>query len=167
MTKQKQKFTRATGAPINDEDAQVVGEFFTELAERSKVDDIRSLDPKTAFAAVEKTPKNHPIRRVYNWNEKDAARKFWIGFTRTLLNSVRVVAVVGNVKKNVPVFVLADTKTRGDSVVTRRRHIIRADVVSHNAELMSAVGFKIRTIINGVEQVEHLIADNKGVLRGP
>src|ERR1700730_10998218 len=90
---QTRQYVRAPGAPIgSDKDAEIIGRCLQQIADEHRVDNVRSLDKKLVFGIIESDP-NHPMRRFYDWDERNAARAHWIERTGTLIRSVRVVVV--------------------------------------------------------------------------
>ena len=146
------RFARASGAPISDEDAQIIGEELLRIAEAHKVDGIRSLDKHLVFAEVENDP-NHPLRRFYNWNEREAARLHWVDRTALLIRSVRVVTIEARVERHEPMFVRADVCTPEQP---KRTKVLRDDVLANDPIFASAIGYQVRSIENALRQLEGL-----------
>lgn len=94
----KPQFVKASGAPFSDEDVQLIGAELLKIAAANRVLDVRLLDKKIVFAAIEADPK-HPLRRFYDWDVKSAARKHWINWTAKLIASVRIEWKIGKVRR--------------------------------------------------------------------
>lgn len=162
------RFVRAPGAPIGDDDAVLIGNELLKIAEANKVGDLRLLDKKLVFAQIEADAK-HPLRKFYNWDVQQAARRHWIEQTGTLIRSIRVVEVAARLPgKPQPMFVFAEV-TGKDSTETRRTHVLRSDLLNNDPAFASAIGYQIRHIRDALMQLEGLTSsrcpDNVARLR--
>lgn len=155
MKKTKPRFIRASGAPFSDEDIQLIGTELRKIAEANRVDDIRLLDKNLVFAAIE-ADHNHPLRRFYNWNINEVARKYWINVTtHKLIMSVRIEWGVGKFTRPLPITLSADLPRVQHGTV--RKRVLTEDALLNDPVFASAVGIQIRSIDQQLARLESLV----------
>src|SRR5258708_29495091 len=79
---------------LSDADAQSAGPALRGIAEKHKVNDIRSLTGEIVWAEIE-ADRHHPLRQLANYNvsQHDAARAHFVEVTRRLISGIRIVTV--------------------------------------------------------------------------
>ena len=151
------RYVRATGAPISDEDAQVIGTCLAALAEQNRVSDVRSLSKSTVLAAVEADP-DHPMRPYYEWDDAIAARKHRLEHTSVLIRSIRIQAVsVGPLPQLKPMFVSAEVPQLKGPVA--RRYVLTDDATRSDPVFASAIAQHMKRIIDSLASLELLTRD--------
>jgi hypothetical protein len=83
------RFVPAPGASCSKEDARLIGRELQKIADAQGVQHFRELNERVVFETIE-ADKEHPLRRFYDWNMRDAARRHWIECTRKLIRSVQM-----------------------------------------------------------------------------
>lgn len=151
----KPHFVKASGAPFSDEDVQLIGAELLKIAAANRVLDVRLLDKKIVFAAIEADPK-HPLRRFYDWDVKSAARKHWINWTAKLIASVRIEWKIGKFTRPLPLTISAEIP-RLRYGATRKR-VLTEDALADDPIFASAVGFRLRNIDTLLSGLETLLA---------
>ena len=156
-TRMSSRYVAATGAPFSDEQAQVIGVELAKIASANAVDDIRSLDKRLVFEAVQRDPK-HPLRQFYEWDESEAAVKHWLAHTGLLIRSVRIVHVtLGKRSKPQPMFLYdPDHPRRSPNEKTRRGHVLTEDALANDPAFASVLSQQIRMISLAVDRLEHV-----------
>lgn len=150
------KFVPASGACFGSKDAPIIGEALQRIADANRVDDIRSLSPRSVFELVKLDPE-HPLRPYYNWNVKEAAEAHWIAHTSLLIRSIHVIEVnAGRRDVRHPMFVVADAPIRGGG--NKRSRVLHEDVIANDPVFMSAISVHVRRIQQAVAQLEKLIS---------
>jgi hypothetical protein len=154
------RFARASGAPISDDDAQVIGLELMKIAEANKIGDVRQLTKHLIWAALKADPA-HPLWEFCPKRDTaSAAEAFWLAWSGKLINYVRVIVIQGKIPTYKPLFVY--TETSGVQARTSRRaHVLREDALSHGPEFASAFGFQVRAIINSVDRISWCIGDRE------
>jgi hypothetical protein len=163
VKKTKPRFIKASGAPFSDEDIQLIGAELLKIAEANRIRDVRLLDKKIVFAAIEVDP-NHPLRRFYDWDIKKAARKHWVEWTHKLIMSVRIEWAIGKFTRPLPITLSADVP-RLQYGATRKR-VLTQDALLSNPIFASAVGIRLRSLDQQLAQLEALVAEYKGARLG-
>jgi hypothetical protein len=158
ITKLPMRFARASGAPISDADAQVIGLELLKIAEANRIGDVRQLTKHVIWAALRDNPA-HPLWQFCPKKDVDeAAQAYWLAWAGKLINYVRVIVVQGKAPVFRPMFIY--TETSGVQTRTSRRaHVLREDALSHGPEFASAFGFQVRAIINAVDRIAWCIGD--------
>jgi hypothetical protein len=154
----KPKIVRTPSAPFSVEDAKIIGEELLKIAEANRVADIRLLDKKLVFAAVEADPE-HPLRRFYDWDVKRAARKHWLEWTEKLIASVRIEWKIGKFTKTLPITLSAEVPRMKHG--TSRQRVLTEDVLMDDPMFASAVGLRLRNIDSALAQLETLTSCRK------
>jgi hypothetical protein len=160
VSKLPMRFARASGAPISDDDAQIIGVELMKIAEANKIGDVRQLTKHVIWAALKDDP-THPL-----WDfcpKRDvasAAEAFWLSWSGKLINYVRVIVIQGKVPTFKPMFIF--TETSGVQTRTSRRaHVLREDALVHGPEFASAFGFQVRAVINATERMAWCLGDRE------
>lgn len=159
MKKTKPRFVKASGAPFSDEDIPLIGAELLKIAEANRIDDIRLLDKRIVFAALEADP-NHPLWQFYDRDVKSAARKHWIEWTHKLIMSVRVEYAIGKFTRPLPITLSADLP-RAKHGTTRKR-VLTQDAMLNDPVFASAVGIRLRGLDQQLTQLEGLVAAHGG-----
>jgi hypothetical protein len=145
-----------TGLPPAD--GQLVGEQLMRMAQARQINNIHYLDPEEVFEEVERNPE-HPLRKVFDWNDQSAARTQRIDYTRRLITTVRV--IVAHVKAGPritePLFVTAKAPVvQPGSPALRRSHILSNDMLANDPAFASVVSRYTRQMLNELNKLEHL-----------
>lgn len=158
--KMAQRYVRAPAAPFSDDDAQIIGRELHKIARAHAINDLGQLDKKLVFGIVESDSK-HPLRRFYDWDESNAARKHWIEHTATLIRSVRIVGV-GASPKEINLFTYAEVSSNVDGRTrTKRTRVLTEDLLQDDPAFASALGFHIRNIGHAAKKLEDLVSCRK------
>lgn len=150
------RFARASGAPISDDDAQVIGMELMKIAEANKIGDVRQLTKKIIYAELKANP-NHPLWQFCPRRDTaSAAEQYWTDWCGKIINYVRVIVIQGKIPTYKPLFIFTETSGTQPRT-TRRAHVLRQDALDHGPEFASAFGFQVRAIINAVDRISWCI----------
>jgi hypothetical protein len=159
-TKLPMKFVRASGAPISDADAQVIGQELLKIAEANKVGDLRQLSKRIIWAEL-KNDSSHPLWQFCPRRDvQSAAEAYWTDWCGRIINWVRVTVIQGKITYYKPIAVSVETsgiQTRP----SRRVHVLREDVLTHDPEFASAMGFQIRAVQHAVNRMAWSIGERE------
>jgi len=154
----KPSFVKASGAPFSDEDIHLIGAELLKIAEANRIGNLRLLNKKIVFAAIEADPK-HPLRQFYDWDIKRAARKHWLDWTAKLIASVRIEWKIGKFTRPLPITLSAEIPKLKQGAA--RKRVLTVDALADDPVFASAVGFRLRSIDTALSQIETLIACRK------
>jgi len=141
---------------LSEADAQIVGTELEQIAQAQQVNGIRHLDADATFALVESN-RRHPMRHLFDWNDKSAARKQRVAYMGKLIMSVRIVRVtVAKAKTYAPMYISAQASVvRQGSIATRRTHVMTPDAYTHDPAFASLVNASVGRLMNELKKLEH------------
>lgn len=153
-------FQAVRGSPFSNEDAEVIGPELLKIAEQNRVDDVRSLDSKLVYAAVEADP-DHPLRR-FVWFEDDdaAARAGRLARVGLLIRSVRIIYLTIRKREQPAPMFLYDpkhgTRPKSDVEPARRSHVLIDDALKDDPAFVSTLNGQIQLIRNAFKRLDHI-----------
>ncbi len=147
---------------LGDDDAQMVGAELEKAALAHQVNGIRHIDAELVMGDVESNAR-HPFRNLagLKWrDDREAARRYRVGYISKLIASVQVVVVSTSQRKTYePVFVSAAAPVVAQgSQALRRVHVVRHDALSNDPAFLSFVNTQCRRMLHLLKQLEHTAA---------